>query len=179
MEVWWGKKFVLVVILIAAVLPGSALVMSCSSTGDGGEELSSTPQDAGPPGAMSPGLGLSEDLLAGVAEILGIDQQELEDAFAQAQSELVASMPEDRQPPRGMPPGDMPSEDMLPEDMPPEDTSPGDMPPGGMSPGMGLPDDLLAWVAEILGIDQQELADAVEQARGEMVGETAPPSPNQ
>ena len=116
---------------------------------------------------MLPSLGLSNDLLAKVAETLGIDQQGLEDAFAQAQSEM-ASMFGDRQSPN-TPPNDGP-----PEGMPPEDMSPGDMPLG-----LGLPDELLARVTEILGIDQQELEDAFAKVQGEMPAGAAYPSPNQ
>ncbi|MCJ7426516.1 MAG: hypothetical protein MUO17_05245 [Dehalococcoidales bacterium] len=87
-----SKKFILAAILMAAVLSGSVLAISCSSAGDG--ELPSAPQGTGPEGDMPPVPGLNDDLLAGVAEILGIDQQELADAFAQlhfsfAQPQLV------------------------------------------------------------------------------------------
>jgi energy-converting hydrogenase A subunit M len=48
-----------------------------------------------------------------------------------------------------------------------------------MSPSPGLPSDLLARLAEILGIDEQEVEDAFAQAQSEMTGGTALPSPNQ
>jgi uncharacterized protein (DUF2126 family) len=167
--VWWGKKFILVTTLIVAVLSAGTQGISCSSSGDESEELPDTPQDAGPLEGMPPGPGLSDDLLARVAEILGIDQEQVADAFEQAQSEMMEGMPGDGQPLGATPP----------EGMPPEDMSPEDMPSGGMPPGLGLADDLLARVAEILGIDQQDLADAVKQAQSEMTDEIAPPSPNQ
>jgi hypothetical protein len=171
MEVWYGKRFILVAILMAAVMLGSVMGVSCTSTEDAGEELPNAPQDANPPEGMPPGPGLSNDLLARVAEILGIDQEQVADAFEQAQGEMTESMPGDRQPP-STPPNDGPPEGMSPEDMPPEG-----MPSEDMSPGLGLPDDLLARVAEILGIDQQELSDAVEQARDEMADETVHRAP--
>jgi hypothetical protein len=66
MEVWRGKKFVLVAILIAVVLSASALVTSCTSTGGEDEGVLGAPQDGGPPEGVSPSLGLPSDLLARV-----------------------------------------------------------------------------------------------------------------
>jgi uncharacterized protein (DUF2126 family) len=154
------------------VLSGSVLGISCSSSGDESEEITNAPQDAGPPEGTLVSPGLSEDLLVRVAEILGIDQEQVANAFEQAQSEL-ATMSGDRQP-SSAPPGDGPQEGTSPPDMPSEGMPSEDMFPGDMSPGFGLPDELLASAAEILGIDQQELADAVEQAQDEMASETVP-----
>jgi hypothetical protein len=109
-------------------------------------------------------------MLAKLAEALDIDQQTLKDAFAQAQSEMQASMPENTSLP-GTPPDATPPEGIPPEGMPPEGT-----PPEGMSPGPGLPSDLLARVAEILGIDQQTLEDAFAAVQSEMQSaQTVPP----
>lgn len=185
---WQTKRFIFVAILMAVVISGSLLGISCSSgssDGDTSEEPADTSQEANPPEGMpsSPGF-LSDELLARVAEILSIDQQTLEDAFTQAQSEMASVSGEgqspgtfsDDGPPEGTSPPDMPSEGMSPEDMPSEDMPREDMSPEDMPLGFGLPDELLARVAEILGIDQQELADAVEQAQSEMAGEVTPPN---
>ncbi len=88
----------------------------------------------------------------GVAKILGIDPQELENAYIQARNELADSGL------MGPPPGGFP-EGMGP---PPEGF------PEGMGPPMGgpLPEPLLARMAEILKVDQQELADAFAQVQG-------------
>jgi hypothetical protein len=51
-------------------------------TGNGGEDLP----------------GMPDDILARVAEILGIDQQRVEDAFTQAQTEIRDATPGDRSP---------------------------------------------------------------------------------
>ncbi len=65
---WRSKKFIIAVVLaVLAVVGGtSAAVLAASNS------------DASPP----------KTLLGRVAEILGIDQQKVEDAFAQAQSEM-------------------------------------------------------------------------------------------
>jgi Spy/CpxP family protein refolding chaperone len=65
---WRSKKFIVAAVLAALVLVGgtSAAVLAASNSDD------SQPKT----------------LLGRVAEILGIDQQKLEDAFAQAQSEM-------------------------------------------------------------------------------------------
>jgi hypothetical protein len=91
---WRSRKLILVAILVAVVLSASALVTSCTSTGGEDEGVPGASPDAGspegtPPEGMSPGPGLPSDLLARVAEILGIDEQTLEDAFNQAQSEMA------------------------------------------------------------------------------------------
>jgi DNA-binding transcriptional MocR family regulator len=123
-------------------LVGNIAAIGCASTEHDATTVPSTSQ---------PPSGLPEDSMAKVAEILGISQQKLEDAFAQAQSEMAASRPGNEQPPftpRGEPPTGVPSE--------------------GMPPAQGFPTDLLARVAEILGIEQQTLADAFAQVQGEM-----------
>lgn len=104
-----------------------------------------------------------QDSMAQVAAILGISQQKLEDAFTQARSEMQANMPENTQPPS------------VPQNAAP----PAGTPPTGMTAGPGLPSDLLAKVAEILGIDQQTLEDAFAKVQSEMPSGAAPPSPNQ
>jgi hypothetical protein len=66
---WQRKKFIIIALLVAVVLIGSigGVVLAQTENGD----------DSQP-----------KTLLARVAEILGIDQQKVEDAFAQAQSEM-------------------------------------------------------------------------------------------
>ena len=65
---WRSKKFI-VAVLIAVVLVGSTAGVVIAQTENGDNSQPKT-------------------LLARVAEILGIDQQNLEDAFAQARSEM-------------------------------------------------------------------------------------------
>lgn len=62
-----GKRFVISGLLAAVVLVGSLAGLALAQTGDTGQ---------------------SKTLLARVAAILGIDQQEVEDAFSQAQREM-------------------------------------------------------------------------------------------
>ena len=65
---WRRKKFIVTVLLVAMVLVGSTVgVVLAADNGN----------DSQP-----------KTLLARVAEILGIDQQKVEDAFAQAKSEM-------------------------------------------------------------------------------------------
>lgn len=66
---WRSKKFIVVTLLAAVVLVGSIGGVVLAQTGNGDDSQPKT-------------------LLARVAEILGIDQQKVEDAFAQAQSEM-------------------------------------------------------------------------------------------
>ena len=67
---WWKKKWVVIAVLAAVVLVvgamGGVALAQSSSTSDGNT---------------------GKTILARVAEILGIEQQKLEDAFAQAQQE--------------------------------------------------------------------------------------------
>jgi hypothetical protein len=133
-------------------LVGNITAIGCDSTKN---DTTTAPSTSQPPS------GLPEDSMAKVAEILGISQQKLEDAFAQAQSEMAESRFGDEQqpgPPGGEPPTGVPSE--------------------GMPPAQGFPTDLLARVAEILGIEQQTLADAFAQVQGEMPAEPFGAPPN-
>ncbi len=66
---WRRKKFLLVGLLAAVLLVGSIGGVALAQTENGDDNQPKT-------------------LLARVAEILGIDQQKVEDAFAQAQSEM-------------------------------------------------------------------------------------------
>lgn len=66
---WKSKKFILAALLIAVVLVGSTAGLVLANGGDEGESQPKT-------------------LLGRVAEILNIDQQDLKDAFIQAQSEM-------------------------------------------------------------------------------------------
>ena len=67
---WRSKKFILATLLIVVVLVGSTVGVVFAQTENG---------DDSQPKTM---------LLARVAEKLGIDEQELKDAFAQARSEM-------------------------------------------------------------------------------------------
>ena len=89
---WRSKRFMLVAMLIAVVLVGSVVGVGCSPTGNG---------DGLPPRTGDEGL--PKAIMARAAEILEIEQQKLEDAFAQAQSEMQDSTQEDRQPEAQMP----------------------------------------------------------------------------
>lgn len=66
---WRSKKFILVVLLGAVVLVGSVGGVALAQTGGNDE-------------------GSGKTLIARVATILGIDQQTVEDAFAQAKREM-------------------------------------------------------------------------------------------
>jgi len=66
---WRRKKFIVVALLAAVVLVGSTAGVVLAQTENGDDSQPKT-------------------LLARVAEKLGINQQELEDAFAEAQSEM-------------------------------------------------------------------------------------------
>ena len=68
---WRSKKFIMVTLLVAVVLVGSIGGVALAQTENGDDSQPKT-------------------LLARVAEILSIDQQELEDAFAEARSEMQA-----------------------------------------------------------------------------------------
>jgi len=90
---WRRKKFIFVAVLAAVVLVGSTAGAGCAPAGGGDEELSSPPEDTGLPEGMAPPEGVPGEVpyeasMARVAEILRIDQQKLEDAFAQARSEM-------------------------------------------------------------------------------------------
>ncbi len=67
---WRRKKFIVVALLAAVVLAGSIAGVAFAQTGSTDNTTS------------------GETLLGRVAAILGIDQQKVEDAFAQAQSEM-------------------------------------------------------------------------------------------
>ncbi len=67
---WRSKKFIVSTLLIAVVLAGGTVGIVLAQTGNGDESQPKT-------------------LLSRVAEILGIEQQPLEDAFAQARSEML------------------------------------------------------------------------------------------
>ena len=91
---WHSKKVVLVTLLTGVLLVGTTGMVGCAQTGseslqgapedqsqmteDEGDGFGAPPHDRGPLGNQ----------MAGVAEILGIDQQTLADAFAQARSEM-------------------------------------------------------------------------------------------
>ena len=66
---WRSKKFIVVAVLAIVVLVGSVGAVAFAQTENGDDSQPKT-------------------LLARVAEKLGIEQQELEDAFAEAQSEM-------------------------------------------------------------------------------------------
>ena len=74
---WRSKKFIVVTLLAVVVLVGSTAGVALAQTESGNNSQPKT-------------------LLSRVAEILSIDQQTLEDAFAQAQSEMRAEALKDR-----------------------------------------------------------------------------------
>jgi outer membrane murein-binding lipoprotein Lpp len=76
---WRSKKFIIVAVIAAVVLVGGIGGVVLAQTENGGEDGSQP-----------------KTLLARVAEILDIDQQRLEDAFAQARSEMQAAAMEAR-----------------------------------------------------------------------------------
>jgi hypothetical protein len=99
---WRSQKSVIVTLLCVAVLVASLAGAGCASPGDGGEGQWETPNSTGNGGEGPPGMpwgdgepAMPNDVLARVAEILGIDQQSLEDAFAQAQTEMGDVTPGD------------------------------------------------------------------------------------
>ena len=88
MGMWRSQKSVIVTLSGVMVLVVSLAGASCVPTGNGGE---------GPPG-MPWGEGqpqMPNNVLGRVAEILGIDQESLEDALAQAQTEIGNATPGD------------------------------------------------------------------------------------
>ena len=102
-----------------------------------------------------------------VAKILGINEQEVENAFNQARNELADDGLMNRR--EGWPPGMLPPDGSPPEGLPEGmERSAGRRFPEGMEPPVRgrLPEPLLARMAEILNIDQQELADAFTQVQG-------------
>ena len=151
-----SKKFIAMAVFTA--LPIILLMLvggGCTQTGDSDSSQIETETATNErPNRTQPQMPLDE-----VAEILGIEQQELENAFIQASNEtgeggFLATPGEwapNGTPPDGTPPDGSPP-DRLPRDMGP--TAP-----------EALPEALLSRMAEILNIDQQTLKDAFAQAR--------------
>ncbi|MBN2186239.1 MAG: hypothetical protein JW732_02175 [Dehalococcoidia bacterium] len=83
---WRRKKLILVTMVIVVMLIGSVVGIGCSQTGN---EEGLRPERRGEPP--------NNALLTKVAEILQIDQQKLEDAFTQAQSEVTNEALDDNQ----------------------------------------------------------------------------------
>jgi len=139
---WRSKEFILVAVMIVSVLIiGVVFGEGCSSNGneDSGQPQTDTTLIERPDRTMDGqqfGMPLAE-----VAQILGIEQSKLEEAFAQAQSEL---------------------RERLQQDGAPQDINPQDMQPGGL-----MNDELMPRVAEILGVEQQRLEDAFAQVQRE------------
>ena len=79
-EKWQCKNSALIIIFLAVSFFASIMIIGCSPEPEQQEVKDAIP--AGPQGEMD------EMPMARVAEILGIEQQELIDAFAQAQSEV-------------------------------------------------------------------------------------------
>jgi hypothetical protein len=86
-RIWRSKGLIIVATVVAVVLVGSLVAIGCSRTGDDG----GLPPESG-------GEASNEALLTKVTEILQIDQQKLEEAFAQARSEEPVEAPGGRQP---------------------------------------------------------------------------------
>ncbi len=84
---WRRKRFILVAMITLVVLVGSVVGIGCSQTGN---EEGLRPESGGEPPNEAP--------LTKVAEILQIDQQKLEDAFAQARSEVRNEALDNNQP---------------------------------------------------------------------------------
>ncbi len=80
---WRSKKFILIAVLVALVLVGSVTGVTYAHT------KSQADSQAGVLLA-SDNASQSKALLARVASILGVDQQKLENAFAQAQRDMQA-----------------------------------------------------------------------------------------
>jgi hypothetical protein len=162
---WRSKKFYLTSLLAVLLLMTLPLLgTSCSQTGSDtsgqtspatteAEEPDRVPPQM-PPDGMQPPMAMEN--LDEVAGIIGVEPEVLQNAFAQAMSEVF----ENSQPPsgEGMPEG--PPTEGTPPEMPDIQDGPPEM-QGGMTS-----DELLARVAEILNIDQQELEDAFAQAQG-------------
>ena len=151
-EIWLSKKFIVIAILAALPIIVLALIGGgCTQTGDSDSnqtEAETTSNEM--PDRMQMQMPLDE-----VTEILGIDQQELENAFTQAREEIVDSG-------HLNPSGEQLSNNPLPDGSPPEGLPRGMEPPAGRQ----LPDEaLIARMAEILNIDQQSLEDAFAQAQ--------------
>ena len=150
-----NKSTVVVVLVLLALMP-----IGVGCIGDGNTDVSETEtettQEESPPGVPSR-MNWSE-----VAEILGIDAEEVENAFLRARSELAEGSsfaPRTKESPDGS----------LRERVPPERLPEGKEPSEGMRTPVGrqLPEPILAKMAEILSIDQQQLEDAFAQAQGE------------
>ena len=149
---WRSKKFIVITLLVAVVLVGgiSGIVLASDTRDECNHQSRTT-------------------LLERVAEKLGIDKQELTDAFAEARSELRAENPEGwqrRAPMAGV------AETLGVEPQALQDAfaqARSEMRDGTLD-SCGH-EALMARVAEILGIDQQALEDTCVQtreARGEM-----------
>ncbi len=146
-----SKKFIAMAVL--SVLPLILLMLvggGCTQVGDSDSSQTETETATNErPDRMQPHMPLDE-----VAKILGIEQQELENAFTQASNEMGEGgflAPPGEWAPNGTPPDGSPPEG-LPRDM--EPTAP-----------EALPEALLSKMADILNIDQQTLEDAFAQAR--------------
>jgi len=146
-----SKKFIAMAVL--SVLPLILLMLvggGCTQVGDSDSSQTETETATNErPDRMQPQMPLD-----GVAKILGIEQQELENAFTQASNEMGEGgflAPPGEWAPNGTPPDGSPPEG-LPRDM--EPTAP-----------EALPEALLSKMADILNIDQQTLEDAFAQAR--------------
>ena len=142
---WRSKKFIVMALLAAVLLVGSA----------GGIVLANDIEDEGNSQSKT-------TLLARVAEKLGIDEQELKDAFAEARSESWTENPEGRQ--YGAPMAGV-AETLGVEPQALQDAfaqARSEMRDGTLD-NCGR-EALMDRVAEILGIDQLALEDACAQA---------------
>ncbi len=79
---WRSKKVIIAAVLAAILLVGSIGGVALARTGSGSQAGVSFAQN------VSDNVSQRSVLFARVAKILGIDQQKVEDAFAQAQSEI-------------------------------------------------------------------------------------------
>lgn len=184
--------------VISLVIP-ALLASGCSGTADNTETTEAETQEITPSqmpegDTMSPGpegnrqFPLATDNMEELAGMLGIEAEVLEDAFSEAMSEMTDAdmMPSGDGGPGMTPPGDGEMPDMEspdfefpdtehPEGTVPDTEFPGGERPEGMSPdgrSFGMSDEVLARVAEILNIDEQELKDAYAQLQEQLPGTT-------
>lgn len=101
----WLARSPVVTLLSVLVVAISLVSAGCASTGNGSDGVPNVSNLTGNKGKDLPGTpwgegqpGMPNNLLATVADILGIDQQRLEDAFAQAQTEIGDATPNDSSP---------------------------------------------------------------------------------
>lgn len=165
-----NTKFIRTGLLAAVIITGSIIVTSCGSsvsTGGNAPPASQTPAQAtgqaAPQNGSNPS-GFRSDSMAKAAAALGISQDKLEAAFTEARSELGMSTNLPSFGGSGTP-GTF-RDRGTPTPRADRSTPPADL--GGRSSGTpraGMSSELMAKVATILGISQQDLENAFSQAQ--------------